>query len=76
MRRDQVLGRQHLKTPNTVENWLEIATSFYSKRNIPNTIGTIDGKRILIQNPPNAGSHFHDYKGNENVIALIMSGPS
>ena len=67
MRGDQVLERQHLKTPSTVENWLEIATSFYSKWNIPNTIGTIDGKRILIQKLPNAGSH---------VIALIMSGPS
>ena len=33
-------------------------------------------QRILIQKPPNAGSHFHNYKGNESVIALIMSGPS
>ena len=24
----QVLGRQHLQTPNTVENWREIATLF------------------------------------------------
>ena len=69
----QVLGRQHLKTPNTVENWREIATLFYSKSNIPHNICAIDGKRILIQKPPNAGSHFHDYKGNESVIALIMS---
>ena len=72
----QVLGRQHLKTPNTVENWREIATSFYSKWNIPNNIGAIDRIRILIQKSPNAGFHFHDYKGNESVIALIMSGPS
>ena len=70
----QVLGRQHLKTPNTVENWREIVTLFFSKWNIPNNI--VDGKRILIQKPPNAGSHFHDYKENESVIALIMSGPS
>ena len=34
----QVLGRQHLKTPNTVENWREIATSFFSKWNIPNNM--------------------------------------
>ena len=44
----QVLGRQHLNTPNTVENWRQIATLFYSKWNIPNNIGAIDGKRILI----------------------------
>ena len=72
----QVLGRQHLKASNTVENWREIATLFYSKWNIPNNIGAIDVKRILIQKPPNAGSHFHDYKGNESVIALIRSAPS
>ena len=47
----QVLGRQHLKTPDTVENWHEIATLFNSKWNIPNNIGAIDGKRILIQKP-------------------------
>jgi len=72
----QVLGRQHLKTLNTVENWREIATLFFSKWNTPNNIGAIDGKQILIQKPPNAGSHYHDYKGNKSVIALIMSGPS
>ncbi|KAK2558987.1 hypothetical protein P5673_018615, partial [Acropora cervicornis] len=72
----QFLGRQHLKTPNTFENWREIVTLFYSNWNVPNNIGAIDGKRILIQKPPNAGSHFHDYKGNESVTALVMSGPS
>lgn len=71
----QVLGRQHLRTPNTVEDWREIAL-FFSKWNIPNNIGAIDRKQILIQKPPNAGSHVHDYKGNESVIGLIMSGPS
>ena len=39
----QVLRRQHLKTPNTVENWREtVATLFYSNWNIPNNIGAID----------------------------------
>ena len=38
----QVLGRQHLTMPNTVENWRKIATSFYTKCDIPNNIGAID----------------------------------
>ena len=71
-----VLGIQHLKTPNTVENWRKISNLFYSTWNIPNNIVAIGGKRILIHKPPNAGSHFHDYKWNESVIALIMSGAS
>lgn len=68
----QVLGKQHLKTPNTVENWRKIATFFFSKWNIRNNIGAIDGRLIVIH----AGCHFHDYKGNESGIALIMLGPS
>ena len=68
-----LLAGQPLKN---AQHWREIATLFYSKWNIPNNIGAIDRKRILIQKHPNAGPHFHDYKGNESVIALIMSGPS
>jgi hypothetical protein len=39
---NQVLGNQHLKTPNTVEKWHDIADLFYSKWNIPNNIGAIN----------------------------------
>ena len=71
----RVFGKEYLKTPNTSDKWNEIAQLFYSRWNIPNTIGAIDGKRILIQKPARAGSHFHDYKGNESIIALVMAGP-
>jgi len=71
----QVSGRQHLKTPNTVENWREIATLFFSKWNIPNNM-FYRWKTDFDPEAPNAGSHFHGYKRNESVIALIMSGPS
>ena len=71
----RVFGKEYLKTPNTSDKWNEIAQLFYSRWNIPNTIGAIDGKRILIQKPARAGSHFHDYKGNESIIALVMVGP-
>ena len=53
----------------------KIATLFYSKWNIPNNIGAIDGKRIVMQKPAGAGSQFHDYKGNEGIIALVIAGP-
>ena len=43
--------------------------------NIPNNFGAIDGKRIVILKPAHSGSHFHDYKGNESIIALVVAGP-
>ena len=70
-----VFGKDYLRTPNQANKWDEIAQLFQSRWNLPNCIGAIDGKRILIQKPAYAGSHFHDYKGNESIIALIVAGP-
>jgi hypothetical protein len=70
----RVFGNEYLKTPNTAGNWNEIAELFYSRWNIHNNIGAIDGKRIVMQKP--AGAQFHDYKGNESIIALVMAGVS
>ena len=71
----RVLENEYLKTPNRADKRNEIAELFYSRCNIPSNIGAIDGKRIVIQKPAGAGSHFHDYKGNESIIALAMAGP-
>ena len=70
-----VLGPEFLKTPCTTEQWLRISDVFASRWNFPNGIGAIDGKRINIQQPPNAGSHYFDYKGNNSVILLAVIGP-
>ena len=69
------LKEKYLKTPDSEEKWHEIADLFLSRWNIPNNIGAIDGKRIVIQKPAHAGSRYHDYKGNESIIALVVSGP-
>ena len=70
----RLLWKEYLKTPNTAEKWEKIAALFYSKRNIPNNIGAIDRKRIVMQKPKGARSQFHDNKGNESIIALVMAG--
>jgi len=71
----EFLQKDFLQSPNTAEAWNEIAQLFHSRWNIPNNIGAIDGKRILIQKPEYSGSHYHDYKGNESIIALVVAGP-
>ena len=56
--------------PNSEEEWLSLARTFENRWNFPNGIGAIDGKRILIQQPFNAGSHYFDYKGNNSIVLM------
>ena len=69
------LCSEFLKVPNTEEEWKAIADRFSERWNFPNGIGAIDGKRVLIQQPGNSGSHYYDYKGNNSVILLAIFGP-
>ena len=69
------LKTEFLQTPNETAKWKESADLFHSRWNIPNNLGAIDGKRIVLQKPAHAGSHFHDYKGNESIITLVVAGP-
>ena len=69
------LASDYFRTPNKKEEWEDIASKFAAKWNFPNGIGAIDGKRILIQQPANSGSHFYDYKGHNSIILLAVFGP-
>ena len=54
------LGPEYLKVPETNEEWLDVAARFEEKWNYPNCLGAIDGKHIVMQPPPNAGSHYYN----------------
>ena len=69
------LARDYFRTPDTQEEWKDISEKFASKWHFPNGIGAIDGKRIVIQQPANSGSHYYDYKGNNSIILLAVFGP-
>ena len=71
----QNLAPTELRAPNTREAWLDLAEKFHSRWNFPNGLFAIDGKRVLIQQPANSGSHFYDYKGNNSIIAMVAVGP-
>lgn len=72
----ETLQPTYLKTPTTEKEWLEVARAFEARWNFPNGIGAIDGKRITLQQPYNAGSHYFDYKSNNSVILLAIIGPN
>ena len=47
------LQDEYLRTPATITKWLEISENCSQQRNFPNSIGTIDGKHIILDQPKN-----------------------
>lgn len=54
----------------TTDEWKEIAKRYYELWNLPNCLGSIDGKHIRIQKFPNTGSANYNYKGFHSIILL------
>ena len=61
-----------LRPPETEEEWDKIAQSFEELWNMPNVIGSIDGKHIRIQCPKLSGTQFYNYKGFFSVVLLAV----
>jgi hypothetical protein len=54
----------------TKEIWRQTATSYWKKGNIPNTIGSLDGKHIEIKYSTYSGSQYYNYK--EYFLILLQ----
>ncbi|GFT36571.1 uncharacterized protein TNCV_1345141 [Trichonephila clavipes] len=55
------------------DEWSKIAQDYKDKWNMPNCIGSIDGKHCRIQRPPNAGSLFYNYKDFHSIVLLCFT---
>ena len=69
------MQKEYLMTPDKAAHWLKISEKFSQRWNYPNTIGAIDGKHIVLQQPENSGSQYRNYKGSDSIILMAVIGP-
>jgi len=61
-----------LQVPNTPKKWLEIANDFETKWNFPHTLGSMDGKHVVIQAPINTGTEYFNYKSSFSIVLFAV----
>ena len=68
----EVLMPKVLKPPASHFDCRELAADFHRLWDFPMCIGAMDGKHIMIQAPPNAGSEYYNYKGFYSIVLLAI----
>ena len=66
------LSATFLKSPNSVNEWKQIANGMFSQLDFPNRIGALDGKNITIECPANSGADFYNYKKFYSIVLMAM----
>ena len=68
----EALAEEEMPIP-TREDWICIEHEFNTRWQLPNCIGALDGRHVIITSPATSGSLYHNYKGtfSINLMALV-----
>lgn len=69
---DVLCAQGFFNVPKTPTEWVRIAHEFETRWNIPNCVGAIDGKHVIIQCPPRGGSMFFNYKKFHSTVLMAV----
>ncbi|KAB0794318.1 hypothetical protein PPYR_11157 [Photinus pyralis] len=67
----QILSPLYLK-PMNKEKWISIINDFYNIWQLPNCMGSIDGKHVRIHAPSHSGSLYVNYKNFFSIVLLAV----
>ena len=59
-------------TPETEEQWKNIAQEFGDLWQFPHVVGAIDGKHAVIVAPAKLGTLYHNHKGTFSIVLLAV----
>ncbi|XP_025265863.1 protein ALP1-like [Camponotus floridanus] len=68
----KVLQLLYFVCPND-EDWKKCADGFWKRWNLPNCVGSIDGKHIRLRCPPNSGTLFYNYKKYYSIVLMAVA---
>ena len=63
---------EYFTCPRNETEWLEIAQAFEDQWQMPNCLGTGDGKHIHIKCHKNSGSEYFNYKGYYSLVLMAF----
>lgn len=61
-----------MQCPSNKAEWTSVATGFQTRWNLPNCLGALDGKHVVLRPPIGSGSTFYNYKHTFSIVLMAL----